>query len=39
MTFKLTTESATSQLEDILKAMKVLGFKDFNLTIQSQQVA
>lgn len=39
MTFKLTTENATSQLEDIISAMKVLGFKDFNLTIQSQQVA
>lgn len=39
MTFKLTVEDATAQLEDILKAMKVLGFKDLNLTIQSQQVA
>ncbi|MDR7856042.1 sigma-70 family RNA polymerase sigma factor [Tissierella sp.] len=39
MTFKLTVENATSQLENILNAMKVLGFKDFNLTIQSQQVA
>lgn len=39
MTFKLTVEDATSQLEDIISAMKVLGFKDFNLTIQSQQVA
>lgn len=39
MTFKLTVEDATSQLEDIINAMKVLGFKDFNVTIQSQQVA
>lgn len=39
MTFKLTVEDATAQLVDIISAMKVLGFKDLNLTIQSQQVA
>ncbi|MGJ0847445.1 sigma-70 family RNA polymerase sigma factor [Tissierella praeacuta] len=39
MTFKLTVENAKSQLEDILKAMNTLGFKDLNITIQSQQAA
>ena len=39
MTFNLTTENATSQLEDIVSAMNTLGFKDLNITIESQQIA
>lgn len=39
MTFKLTTESATSELEEIIKAMSTLGFENLNITIQSNQVA
>lgn len=39
MTFKLTVENATSQLQDIVRAMNMLGFKDLDVTIQSQQTA
>lgn len=39
MTFKLSTEDAKLQLENIVQAITLLGFKEFNITIQSYRVA
>lgn len=39
MTFKLSLKDDTDHLSDIVKAMEQLGFKDLNITIQSQQGA
>lgn len=39
MTFQLTVKDATTQLEKILNAMETLGFKQIDMTIQSQQGA
>lgn len=39
MTLRSTVDDAKTQLEDIIKAMETLGFKELNITIQSEQVA
>lgn len=39
LSINLSTDNVTNQIEDIVKAMKLLGFKELNIKIQSQQVA
>lgn len=39
MTFNLTAGDATSQLEEVIRAMNILGFDNLEITIQSKKVA
>jgi len=39
MSFKISLEKVTNHLESIIHAMRVLGFKEVNITLQSEQKA